>query len=420
MNNVANAHLIPTAFEVLPNGTVLELARKGPTGEVGFLARHEELYRVVDCVECGDKTYIPVVEHPTVFAALRLPTSAASYGSTRELFDEIRKLLAQYSDLPEASLSKITYFIFGTWLVDRVTIAPFLSIVAAPTAPARPLLELLGLLCRHSLLLTAENPAGLWTLPTHLRPTLLLDAAEVTVSVQRFLRASNSQGIHFCRKGRALDLYCAKAVCSPEPLRDPALAVSALQVALRPAVRELPVLSEEASHRVAEEFQAKFLMYRATKYSNIRSPALDVTDLTTSTQYLARNLGACVADDSNLQADLVTLLHEQDHELQGQRNGGWESLILEALLACCHEPGRSSLRSADVAEIANAILRSHGETLCISSEMVGHRLKALRFRTEAIGSSGRGLWLVPETRATIHRLAQEYGVQQYSEGCAHC
>lgn len=423
MSNNSNTDTteIPTACEVLPNGMILDLVREEGNSEVGFLAQDGDRYRIVSRVECDGKTFVPAAADPTIWGALRLPTRAASYGSTRELFDEILKLLAFYNDLPERFLLQIVYFIFGTWLVDRVPIAPFLSILAPATAPRGVLLQLLALLCRHSLLLTGENPAGLWTMPMYLRPTLLLDAGELGVPVQKFLRASNNRGIHFPRRGQALDLYCAKAVCSPEPLRDPSLASLALQISLAPACRELPNLCEEASNQIAEEFQAKLLMYRAKRYSDVRPPDFDVAGLTAPTQSLARSLAACIVDDSNLQEALVPLLRQQDQEFHVERSAGLESVVLEALLCSCHERGRSTVRAAELAEIINTVLAKRGEILRLSPETVGHRLKSLGFRSEPIGCSGKGLWLLGDVRAKIHKLAREYGAQQdLMNECIHC
>ena len=239
--------------------------------------------------------------------------------------------------------------------------------------------------------------------------------------VQKFLRASSSQDIRFPRKGQALDLYCAKAVCSPEPLRDPSLASMALQISLAPTRRELPALSEEASHQIAEEFQAKLLMYRSKTYSHVRPPDFDVAGLTAPTQCLARSLAGCIVDDYKLQAGLVPLLRQQDQEFEVERSAGLESVVLEALLCCCHEGGRSTVRAAELAEITNTVLARRGEILRVSPETVGRRLKSLGFRTEPIGSGGNGLWLLGEIRTTIHKLAREYGVQQDPmNGCTRC
>jgi hypothetical protein len=419
--STATLGLIETAGECLPNGVLLEPVRGEGSNEIGFLAHDGDRERISRRVEYGDKSFVPASADPTILRALRLPTRIAPYTSTRELFDQIRKLLASYHDLTNQTLLQIVYFIFGTWLADRVPNAPFLWIVAPATAPRRMLLQLLSLLCRHSLLLTAENPAGLWALPMQWRPTLLLDTAELSVPVLKFLRASNSQGVRFPKTGQVLDLYCAKAICSPEPLRDPSLASSALQITLPPVRGELPAWSEEASHQIAEEFQAKLLMYRINSYAKVRLPDFSHMGLTAPTQSLARSLAACIVDDDQLQEGLLPLLRERDEESQIERRAGLESVILEALLCCCHEAGRSSVRGAEVAELANTILARRGETLQISPETVGHRLKFLRFRTEPIGSGGRGLWLMGDVRAAIHKLAPEYGVQHDPViGCTHC
>jgi hypothetical protein len=417
----ARMGLIETPGECLPNSVLLEPVRAERSNEIAFLVHHENRDRISRHIKYDGKTFVPASAEPTLLKALRLPTRTATYGSTRELFDQIRKLLASYHDVPDRTLLQIVYFIFGTWLADCVSSAPFLWIVAPVTAPRRMFLQLLALFCRHSLLLTAENPAGLWSLPMQWRPTLLLDATELNVPVLKFLRASNSQGVHFPRNGQALDLYCAKAVCSPEPLRDATLASAALQITLPPARSELPAWSVDASDRIAKEFQAKLLMYRINNYAKVRPPNFHLVGFTAPTQNLARSLAACIVGDDQLQAGLLPLLHEQDQEFQVERKAGLESVILEALLSCCHEKGRTTVRAAKVAEIANMILAKRGESLQISPEVVGHRLRSLGFRTEPIGSSGKGLWLLGDVCGAIHKLAPEYGVQQDPViGCIHC
>ena len=162
-------------------------------------------------------------------------------------------------------------------------------------------------------------------------------------------------------------------------------------------------------------------MYRAKRYSDVRPPDFDVAGLTAPTQSLARSLAACIVDDSNLQEALVPLLRQQDQEFHVERSAGLESVVLEALLCSCHERGRSTVRAAELAEIINTVLAKRGEILRLSPETVGHRLKSLGFRSEPIGCSGKGLWLLGDVRAKIHKLAREYGAQQdLMNECIHC
>ena len=48
-------------------------------------------------------------------------------------------------------------------------------------------------------------------------------------------------------------------------------------------------------------------------------------------------------------------------------------------------------------------------------------MKFLGLRTEPIGNTGNGLWLLNETRTKIHDLVLEYGLQPYEQGPSdHC
>ncbi len=333
-------------------------------------------------------------------------------------------LLTRFIDLPEECVRKVAYFGLATWPADRVHAAPVLSITASLTSQSIVLLQLLALVCRRALWLGDVNPAALCSLPMHLRPTLLLDEVHLGASFQRLLRASSVQGRYVARNGRTLDLYSPKVICSREPLRDPWLASRALQVALAPTRQRLPLLDRETSEQIAEEFQAKLLMYRLTNYHKVCTPSIDVEELTAPTQSLARSLAACVVGDEGLQSALVSLLRQQDREIQVERSAGLESVVLEALLFCCHDGNRSTVRAAELAEITNTILTGRGQGLQLSAETVGWKLKLLGFHTEPIGSGGKGLYLLDEVRARIHGLARDYAVPSVQQGsmkmCPQC
>jgi len=415
----------PTAGEVFSNGVVLDLVRDPDTGRVGLLSRTGTETRLATQFEFAGKIYIPANVDPTVLAALRLPGNCPPVAPpTRELFDDVCRKLAEFTALPEHPLRQVAYFIFATWLADRILGAPFLWVTAPCAADGSEFLQLLALFCRRSLLLSADSTAGLWTLPMYLRPTLLLDGAELTAPMQKFLHASNSKGIHCAKRGQALDLYCAKAICSQDSLRDPALASSAVQISLPPRRAQRPTLTQEVSKAIADIFQAKLLGYRLAHLQQVATPDIDVQGLTPVTQGLARSLAACIFGDEKLQSEVVPLLRDQDRETTDERATGLESVILEALLHCCHEGDRSTLRASELAEATNTVLSRKGHKLRVSPETVGWKLRYFRLRTEPIGSGGNGLWLLDDVRRRIHNLAGEYRVpldpQGAPQGCPHC
>ena len=192
----------PTAGEVLSNGDLLDLVRLPITNEVGVLVWTGSDGKAAPTIKIGDKFYIPANVDPSVLAALQLPWKFAFPAPpTRELFDDVCRQLAQFTAIPEHSLRQVAHFIFATWLADRIPVAPFLWMAAPSAADGSEFLQLLALFCRRSLLLSADSIAGLWTLPMYLRPTLLLDGAELNSPMQKFLHASNSKGIHSVRGG---------------------------------------------------------------------------------------------------------------------------------------------------------------------------------------------------------------------------
>jgi len=413
------------AGEVLPNGCILDLVRPRGSDVLGLIVWNKVKTAIAGQFEYEDKTYVPVEMDPSFQAAMLFPTRATSVTApTCELFGDLMWVIRDYLDLPGPALSQIVFFIYGTWLADCLPIAPFLSIVSPARADGMLLLQLLALLCRRPLLLTADGSADLWSLPIHLRPTLLLHGTGLTPQIRRFLLASHAQGILTPRKGKALDLYCAKAFCSPEPLSDRVLANSALEITLHPRRRQLTPLTPSESQRISERFQADLLRYRLSKFHSIQPPNLDLQGLTVQAQGLASSLAACIVDDEEIQSEIVPLLKGQERESQVDRSVELESVVLEALLLNCHNGKGSTLRAAELAETANTILARRGESLQLSPESVGWKLKSLGLRTEPIGSTGNGLWLLTETRTKIHDLALEHGMppdnQGLSDGCPDC
>ena len=416
---------IATAGEVLSNGYILDLVRPNGSERLGLVLWNKVKTATAGQVGYKDKTYVPVEMDASYREALLLPAGAASgTPPTTELFGDLSILVSKYLDLSQPAVAPVVYFIFASWLADRIPVAPFLSIVSPDRADGLLLLELLSLLCRRPLLLTADGPADLWSLPFHLRPTLLLYGTGLTPPVRKFLLASNARGVLTPRKGKALDLYCAKAFCSPEPLPDRALANSALQIVLHPKRRELPTLTAAESRGISELYQPILLRYRLSKLQSVQAPKLDLQGLTAQSQGIARSLAACVVDDEELQSGIVPLLRRQEREGQVDRSTGLETVVLEALLLNCHNGKGSTLRAAELAETVNSILAAKGDSMKLSPESVGWKLKVLGFRTEPIGASGNGLWLLNEIRSKIHDLALENGLlldaQISADGCPQC
>jgi hypothetical protein len=200
---------IETTGEVFPDGTTLELIRRDSgAGETTLLRWDGSSATIGEQFEVNGKIY-RAPELNSTLRALRLPGRVAPYGSTRDLFDDILKLLIEYTDIAEEHVRKILFFILGCWLVDRLLVAPFLSVIDPLSVAKGQLLRLLSSLCRRPLMLAEATPAALSSLAS-LRPTFLFDEPNLSRRAERFLYATNNHSHTFLRNDRIVDVFPPK------------------------------------------------------------------------------------------------------------------------------------------------------------------------------------------------------------------
>ena len=356
--------------------------------------------KVSSQVECGQKTYVPWALEPTILRALRLPKQATAHGSTAELFTSIVELFQEYTRVPDDSSALLSYFVFTTWFLDLLPTAPCVSVIGTAFSEIAQLFRVLHCLCRRPLLLAGLDPAGMCALPMGLRPTLLVEQVP-SMATQKFLQTSNQRELFVPRKGRLLDLYCAKAIHSGEPLRNAALAAGAMRIMVSPSAAPLPRLVRQTQDRIADEFQSKLLNYRLQNYRTVAASQPDLGSMTSEMRALAGNLLACVVDDPALRQDVLLRLQPQDQEARVERSSELASVTIEALLVFCHEV-HEQVHVAQIAEGVNAIFKGRDEHLEVSAKRTGHCLKTLGLFTQPLDSAGRGIRLTRAMRSKIH------------------
>ena len=166
-------------------------------------------------------------------------------------------------------------------------------------------------------------------------------------------------------------------------------------------------------------FKRKCGCGRLANFANVRVSQIQEASLTHQTRELAENLAACVVGDPKLATGVVPLLREQDERVRSQRDRELGSVIIEAVLACCHENGKDRVQVKEIAALVNTILRSRGEFIEYSPEEAGHQLDTLglqRTRTAA----GMVLTLTNSTRRLVHGLARAYDVISLVNGVPRC
>jgi hypothetical protein len=419
----ATKNCIICAGEIFGDGAMIELVSgSSEPNKPDLLLWNGSKAIVRPRVEHGGCIYEAPELPPSLYRATRFPSRCSDYGSARDLFAAITDLFKQHLDLPERESSLLACFSIGTWLADRLPIAPTLTISGPDQELGIDVLRLLSCLCRHPLMLAEVTPAGFRSLPRQMSLTLLLNQQELKPNMQRLLCASKYRGLHLPgNRGSVVDLYGPKAIfCGNDAALD-ILDGGVIHISATPSQLKSSALDDQVQNKIANDFQPRLLMYRLKNSGKVRE-SVDVSKFTFATRPLARILAACFPEDSELARDTVQLLQPQDEEVRGQRSCDVNCAIVEILRGTIHDRKQKAVRIDELAKFVNALLRSRGETLIYSPEEIGWKLHGLNIPRHN-SSSGRQVVLGRNTSQSVHRLAQAYDLpcsQRVEAGCPDC
>ena len=411
--------IIPTAGEAFDDGKVLELIREEPgSTELSLLRFRRGKKPVIAPVHpLPTGTYVPADLPAGLLRCMHLPARASSYRSTGDLFAQLVERLRTMCDCEACEAQIAAYFVLASHFVDCLGVAPCLGVVAEPAEGAN-LLRVMACLCRHSLLLSDLQPAGMRNLPRGFYPTILLGQSALSSAAVNALRASQHRGFGVLQSDGVVDARCAKAFPIEEDTPEELLRLCSVQICLRPSQRPIPVLDDSTLRNLADLFQPQLLMYRLENHAAVRQSSFDVPEFAGATRLAARSFGACIVNNTELQAGVVAVLKAQDESARGARWMKLDSLVVEALLVLCHE-NKEIVRVGEVTKFVNEILECRGETIKISPRKVGSVLRSLNLLSHR-DNRGYGFLLLKDVRRDIHRRGLALEVPSLRERVAGC
>jgi hypothetical protein len=349
--------------------------------------------------------------------------AAIDFGTTGQLFDEIRDYLAQHPGLTSDAALKLAYFALAILFPEYAEIWPFASVVATDPAGSTLLLRLIACICVAPLQIGELTLNALLTLPQKRRPALLIvDQLAPNKELEHVLRVMSRPGGCILRKGKCHDVCIPTVVCTGEPLRDRWILNQALQIVLTPIRGALPKLDAKSLGESARQLRGKLVRYRELSFEKVRDSHFDVPHFTSPTREIARMLGNSIVDDPDLQRCLPMILEPQDQDVRIRRADSIEAIVAEATLFLSHEGARSQALIGEITTIANGILKGRGENIILDPRAVGHHLRTLGLFSLRLGRAGRGILFTSEIRRKIHDLAQVYDVRTALDkpSCAVC
>ena len=368
---------------------------------------------------CVDQLYYaaPKIDH-SLRLSLRLPPGYATYLSTQDLFAAVSKVFEIHCGQRADTAQLLAYFVFASHVIESLNIAPCVLLEGSASSEAVRILRILSALCRHSVPLVGLTVEGLAALPKTLRPTIILLAPEQAQLAETLIRASSQCGFGVLKKNGLHNFFFAKAVYIGTERLSRSSGDGSLRIVVTPA-REPILWEEKQEEKLAAELQPKLLAYRLTNLQNVAESTFDVPNFTGSARDLARSLGASIVGDSELQARLIPLLRPQDQAVRVARTTELSSLIAEALLILCHEPGTGRVHVGEITTLVNGIRNGRGESAVSQPREVGARLKTFGLFSHR-DAKGYSFQLSNDAKKRIHDFALALEVPAMQKGFPGC
>jgi len=404
-------------FAELKDGTLVELVEdaKHP-GRTCFAVWKDGDVRFADRLEQDGQVFVPLSRKNEVLGRLRLPTSVMPYGSVQELLRRLESLISQCVAVDEKYVRVLADFALSTWFVDRLEVAPYLSVVGLPQSGKTTLLRALSLVCRRPLLIADITSASFYHACARFMPTILIDEAgsfRGNRTLRHMLRSGTTRDVLAVRRNRTFHCYGAKVFSWLEPPDDTALNSRCILIPMFESKNSALVRVDEPKvQQMAADLQAQLLRFRLEHYKTVKPAAVagDET-LRPRTRDLLRALTAAHADVQRSQG--LLRFFESGQGVQQEPLDPEHNAVLRALFSMVHlREDFTSIWISDLTQQVNTFLELEGEKLCLQPRKVGAVLTSLGFSSHRRTNSGFVLSLTRRGAEKLHQLAASYGVDR--------
>jgi hypothetical protein len=421
-------------FRELPDGTLLEtVADPNGPGKTALAVFQNGEISMKPKFEFGDRILLPLSNTIPGVRHIRFANGAEHHESARFLFESIINMLRKTADLSVESSFLVAAFVLSTWIIEKLAIAPYLSLVGPPGSGKTTVLRVLELLCRRSLATADISSAAFYDLSENVTTTLLIDEA-ATLSNRReifhMLRAGSTPGFVTLRKHGSYRSYGARVFAWTALPDDPALASRSLIIPMKcSSRRDLLLPSDPWILTVVARAQQQLLHFRLSNYATLRPHPIAGED---QLQPRARDLLRCLAAPFQSEPEIIAGLLEvmQGQETLRDMLSPQQSATIGALFEILHE-----LRELDnknwlipfsrLQHSVNILLEGQGEATIHSGKQMGGVLTSLGLTDRKLTNTGTVLILSRAIREQVHQLLRMHKVgtqttHEQMDKCPHC
>ncbi len=406
-------------FAELSDGSLVELVEdpKDPTRTLLVVWKDGHL-QYWDRLEHSGKVLLPLQRKGEILRRVRLPREAKPYQSVKVLLAEVEGLTSRCVVLPDYYVRALANFVLSTWLVDRLPVAPYISLVGLPQSGKTTLLKVLSLVCRRPLLTADITSAAFYEACARLTPTFLIDETGSHGSnsaLRHLLRMGTTRDVVAMRKNQTFHAYGAKVICWLEPPDDMALNSRCILISMTEANDpNLIKPNDPGLEQEAAELQAQLLQFRFDHYKTLQIPTIAGAEaLRPRTRDLLACLTAPCVEDEERCTFLLQFFRWQAASTVEPLSPP-QSAVLGALFSLAHRrPDDAVVLVADLTCMVNQLLERAYERIRLYPRKVGAVLTSLGFTSRQRTNLGWTVWLDRSERQRVHELAQAHGVEGY-------
>jgi hypothetical protein len=333
---------------------------------------------------------------------------------SRQLFGWFKESIAAQTCLPGDTCSLIAFWALSTWFPEALTVFPCL-VLTGPAYEAIRVLRTLKDLCCAPTLMAAFRSSDLKVVSFNFQ-TLLISQPNMNNQTATLLGNLTNRDFMTVEEGSYRYSAGSRAIYIGE---DPA--IKKIQNAIYINVAAPSGAGPSNRHGSVAYLPGHLRRYRNEHLDQVRRLEFCPSGLSLEAHAIAKALGSCIIDAPELQSELVALLKPHDRQQAADRLDSVEALVAGAALTLCHKR-KDQIFVKEIAAEVNRVLENRGETLRLSPEKVGHRLKQIGLFTHTLSQAGKGLLLDGATKARVHEVAATYRMEDSMAECEnlHC
>jgi hypothetical protein len=384
----------------------------GKEGDVKYCVYRDGNISVEAYLDVGLISYYPFYPCPW-----KAPRNAEPYESEDELFREVRDFTYEHLDISADNRFYIVLasWMLASWVQEKFNTAPYVHFHGPPNSGKSRGLEVLQALGFRPLLSPSVSPASIFRAMQLLKPTFLLDEAELYETeakreVLSVLNAGYRRGQYVFRIQKettslqAFDVFGFKALAgvSDLPLT---LAGRAIHV---PMMRMTRKVRRRIDEEWAQSLRNKLLMYRFRHI--LEKPELGVNPLNVPDGRLIELMTPLilVAPNQNVEAELISFGEDVFKSLIEEERTTDEAQVFSALLT--YIEAQHDVELVAIQAIADILNEGRTKKEQFSNLKVGKLMKRLGFEKRRIPRDGRVGVVV--NNSLIQRLKIRYLMEE--------